>query len=115
VNRKGLICAGFVAGLCAAAVLTLLTWPPTDPITWQPLSPPAWWQFEWLVALGFILSALPSLVIFKLDVCFAAHEHLRNPPAAFLLFTEVAMLCIGTHALVAALDRPKHPRHGPND
>lgn len=104
MNTKGLICAGFLVVVCGAAGITLLTWPPIDSITWQPLRPPAWWQFEWLAALGFILSALPSLVVFELDAFFAAHEHLRNPTAAFLLFVEVAMLCIGTYAIAAALD-----------
>jgi hypothetical protein len=90
MSRKGLIGASVVAVFCAAALITLFTWPPTDSITWQPLSPPAWWQFGWLAGSGFILSALPSLAIFKLDAFVAANEHLRNPATMILLFTEVA-------------------------
>lgn len=105
MSRKGVVVAGVVALLCAAALLTLITWPVTDSITWKPLTAPAWWQFEWLAGFGILLSALPSFVIFKLDAFFAANEYLRNPVAAFLVFTEVAVLCILTYALVAFLDQ----------
>lgn len=109
MNKKGLACASVVAALCAAALITLFTWPLTDSITWQPLSPPAWWQFELLAGLGFVLSALPSLAIFKFDAFFAANEHLRNPTVGLLVFAEIAALCICSYALVAFLDRRSEP------
>ena len=105
MNRKGVVVASVVGILCAAGLLTLIAWPATDSITWQPLTAPAWWQFEWLAGLGILLSALPSLVIFELDAFFATNEHLRNPAVMFLLFTEVAVLCSLTYALVALLDK----------
>ncbi len=94
MNRKGSIYAWLLGVICAAAMATLITWPPTDPITWQPLRPLEWWQLEWLAAVGFLLSALPSLLISKLDAFFAANEHLRNPVAAVLIFVEVVALCV---------------------
>lgn len=102
MNRTAIACAGVVAILCAAAMLTLTTWPLTDSITWKPLTPPAWWQFEWLHALGFWLSALPSFLIYAFDSFFAANESLRNPVAAFLIAGEVLIVCWGTYKLVAA-------------
>jgi hypothetical protein len=65
------------------------------------LTPPAWWQFEWLAALGFWLSALPSFVIYKFDTFFAANAHLRDPAAGFFILVEVLFLALGTYKLVA--------------
>lgn len=109
MNKKALFWAGAVASLCGAAMLTLLTWPLRDPISWQPLSPPAWWQFEWLEGLGFLLSATPSLVIYKFDSFFAANEYLRNPLAVFLVMAEIVVLAFGTYTLVAKLKRRRKP------
>jgi hypothetical protein len=119
-KRGASLCALAVTLLCAAAMTTLLTWPPTDSITWRPLTPPAWWQFEWLAALGFWLSALPSFAIYKFDTFFAANTHLRDPAAGFFILVEVLFLALGTYKLVAlssdlsakaqqavAADRPK--------
>lgn len=105
MNRKPLLTACAVAGLCAAAMVTLATWPMTDLITWKPLTPPAWWQFEWLAALGFWLSALPSLVIFKFDRFFAANEHWRYPVMWSLICLEVLAICSAVYKLVAAKRR----------
>lgn len=102
MNRTAIACAGVVAILCAAAMLTLATWPLTDSITWKPLTPPAWWQFEWLYALGFWLSALPSFLIYAFDSFFAANESLRNPVVDFLVAVEVLIVCWGTYKVVAA-------------
>src|SRR5687767_14494168 len=101
MNRTALICSGLLGVICAAAMATLVSWPPTDPITWQPLHPLEWWQFEWLAAVGFLLSALPSLLIFKLDAFFAANEYLRNPVAAVLTFVEVLTLCVLVYRVVS--------------
>ncbi len=89
---------------CGEPMITLVSWPPTDSITWEPLRTPDWWQFEWLAAVGFLLSALPSLVIFKLDVFFAANEHLRYPVAGLLVLVEVVALCLVIYKVVAMLD-----------
>src|SRR5688500_15921049 len=109
MNNTASLWAGAVAVLCVAAMLTLLTWPPTDPTSWQPLSPPAWCQFGWLEGLGFLLSAIPSLVIYKFDSFFAANEYLRYPAAAFLIIAEVIALAFGTYALVAKLQKLRKP------
>jgi hypothetical protein len=101
VNRKALLSACAVAGLCAAGMVTLASWPVMDPVTWKPLTPPAWWQFEWLAVLGFWLSALPSFVIFKFDRFFAANEHWRNPVAWSLILLEVLVMCFVIYKLVA--------------
>jgi hypothetical protein len=102
VNRKALLSACFVAGVCAAAKVTLVTWPMTDSITWKPLTPSAWWQFEWLAALGFWLSALPSFLIFRFDTFFAANEQLRDPVAWSLILLEVLVVCFAIYKLVAS-------------
>jgi len=120
MNRNGLIWAGVVAVVCTAAVVTLITWPPTDWITWQPLSPPSWWQFEWLAGLGFWICALPGFVIYKFDAFFAANESLRYPVASSLVLVEVLLFCFCAYGLVVlsdvnaakaqqavAVDRPK--------
>jgi hypothetical protein len=83
-------------------MVTLVTWPMTDSITWKPLTPPVWWQFEWLAALGFWLSALPSVVIFKFDGFFAANEYLRDPVAWSLILIEVLVMCFAIYKLVAS-------------
>jgi hypothetical protein len=103
MNKKAIVCASVVAVLCAAAMLTLITWPLTDSITWKPLTQPAWWQFEWLHALGFWLSALPSFVIYAFDPFFAANESLRDPAASLLVAVEIFLLCFGTYKFVAAV------------
>ena len=105
LNRKGLALAASVATICAASLVTLLNWPPTDGTTWEPLAAPAWWQFEWLAGLGFWLSALPSGVIYKFGAFFAANEHLRYPASGLLLIIEVGLICFGVYKIVAALDR----------
>jgi hypothetical protein len=104
MNRKGLVCAGLFAVICGTAFVTLATWPPTDSVTWQPSRLLHWWQFEWLAAVGFTLSALPSFVIFKLDAFFAANESLRNPVAALLVFLEVAAIAWLIYKVVSVLD-----------
>lgn len=96
--------AGAVAALCAAAMATLMTWPPTDSITWRPLTPPSWWQIEWLAGLGFWLSALPSFVIFEFDAFFSANEHLRDPVVDLLLLVEILALCICVYKIVVVFD-----------
>jgi hypothetical protein len=104
MNRKGLIWAGTVAVICAAAIATLITWPPTDSITWRLLSPPSWWQFEWLAGLGFWISALPSFVIYKFDAFFAVNESLRYPIASLLVLVEVLLFCLCAYGLVVLSD-----------
>ena len=108
MNKRAIVCACLFALLSAAAMLTLITWPLSDLVSWQPLTPPAWWQFEWLLALGFWLSALPSSVIYAFDSFFAAHESLRNPAASLLIVMEVIIVCWGIYKLVAAqrLNKP---------
>jgi len=107
MNKTALLGAVAVASLCAAAMLTLLTWPPTDPITWRPLTSPAWWQLEWIGGLGFLLSAAPSFVIYSFDSFFATNEQLRHPVAAFLISVEAFSLAYGTYKLVRLLQRPR--------
>lgn len=106
MNKVASSWAVAVASSCAAAMVTLHTWPHTDPITWRPLASPAWWQFEWLAGLGFWLSALPSFVIYSLDSFFAANEHLRDPVAFFLIVVEIFLLTFAMHKLVTLLQRP---------
>jgi hypothetical protein len=85
-------------------MLTLLTWPPYDAswdASWTPVHPPAWWQFEWLAAIGFALTAAPSYVIFRLDNFFAVHDQMRNPIGGALIAIEVVLLCFVTYQIVA--------------
>src|SRR4051812_49324574 len=105
MSKKGLVLGTAVAALCAAAMVTLITWPLTDSITWKPLSVPAWWQFEWLAGLGVVLSAIPSFVIYKLDAFFAANEHFRNPVLDCLLVAEIAALCLSVYGIVVLFER----------
>jgi nitrate/nitrite transporter NarK len=49
-------------------------------------------------------------LIFEFDAFFAAHEHLRNPTAAFLVFAEVATVCICSYSIVTALDTRRRAR-----
>ena len=102
MNRKAFVSACAVAGLCVAAMVTLVTWPMTDPITWKPLTAPARWQFEWLAGLGVWLCALPSFVVFKFDSLFVANEHLRDPVTWSLIFVEVVVMCFAIYKLVAS-------------
>jgi hypothetical protein len=54
---------------------------------------PAWWQFQAFAAVGMLLLAGPSYVIYSFDSFFAAHEALRNPIAITLAGLEVGGLC----------------------
>ena len=101
MNRKAFWSAAAVAAVCAAAMLTLLTWPPFRDGSWELAHSPAWWQFEWLAAIGFVLSALPGVAVAFLHTFFASAEYLRYPFAELLLAFEVLLLCLLTYRMVA--------------
>ncbi len=82
-------------------MLTLLTWPPYKGSSWELACSPAWWQFEWLAAVGFWLSALPSLAVYRLDDFFASAEHLCYPFVGLLIAIEVIFLSLLTYVMVA--------------
>jgi hypothetical protein len=103
VNRKGVGAAAVVGTLCSAAVLTLLTWPRYQPDSWEPLVP-SWWQLEWLASLGIVLSAPPSIAIYRFSDFFAANEWLRLPAMAILTALEVSVLCVAAYGITAVFD-----------
>jgi hypothetical protein len=103
VNRKALWSAAALAAICAAAMLTLLTWPAFRGGSWELAHPPAWWQFEWLATIGFVLCALPSFAVFHLHDFFASHESLRYPFAGLVVTLEVMLLCLFTYRIVRSL------------
>jgi len=86
-------------------MFTLVTWPDFVDGTWELSHQPAWWQRELFLFIGFVLSALPSLVVFHLDAFFHAHEQLRNPFAVFLITAEVAVVCYVVHRIARSVER----------
>jgi hypothetical protein len=104
MSRKALWAAIAVGVLCGVAILTLATWPRYEPGSWGPLSP-AWWQLEWLVSVGIVLSAAPSVLIYAFNDFFAANEHLRLPAVIMLMALEVSILCLATYGVVALITR----------
>lgn len=104
MSRKGLWAAIAMAVLCGAAILTMATWPRYQPGSWEPLSP-AWWQLEWLVSLGFVISAVPSIVIYRFNDFFVANEYLRLPAVIVLLVLQVSILCLVVYGIVASFAR----------
>ena len=101
MNLKALWSAVAIGVICAAAMVTLVTWPPYRGSSWELAYPPAWWQLDWLGVIGIFLSALPSLAVFHLNDFFASAEHLRNPFVTLLITLEVFLLCLLTYGAVA--------------
>jgi len=64
---------------------------------------PAWWQFKALAAIGMLLLAAPTYVIFLFDDFFAANEPLRNPVAITLAALEIGGLCVFVYWIVNSI------------
>jgi hypothetical protein len=100
VKTRAFWIAIIIAAICASALLTLYTWPPYNGSSWELTHSPAWWQFEWLEAIGVLLSILPSYLVFRLDSFFASAEHLRGPFVVLSLTIEVLSLCVFIYRIV---------------
>jgi len=95
LDRMAKLTAVIVAGICAAALITVATWPPYEGGTWNLQCPPAWWQLDVLASIGLLLLAVPSYLIYLLDGYFVPGSAARSVTAVSLAVLEIALLTFG--------------------
>jgi hypothetical protein len=108
--------AGFGAFFCFC-LATLVTFPEYEKSAMRIAHEPAWWQFQGFAAIGMLLLAAPSYVIFLFNDFFAAHEPLRDPIAIGLAALEIGGLCFLVYRFVrsaGAASEPQSPGSRPN-
>jgi hypothetical protein len=84
--------AGFGAFFCFC-LITLATFPEYEKSEMRFAHEPSWWQFQGFAAIGMLLLAAPSYVIFLLDEFLATHEPLRYSIATTLVALEIIGMC----------------------
>jgi MFS family permease len=98
--KKSKLVAVIVLLFCISGLATMMTWPHFKEGSWQTVSVPAWWQFEWLAAIGFCLSALPSIAVAYLSEVFELNEYFRYVISGFLIFLEIIVISFVVYKIV---------------
>jgi hypothetical protein len=93
-TRRAICWAVGVGAFLGFCLVTLLTFPPYEKSAMRFAHEPAWWQFEIFAAIGMLLLAAPSYVIFRSHEFFVAHESWRNPVACGFVALELVSLCL---------------------
>jgi hypothetical protein len=92
--RKSTLITVIALLLCIGGLITLFSWPNFKEGSWHTISGSAWWQFEWLAAIGFYLSALPSMVVASLDKILELNQNIRYFLSGCLMLIEIVAIAL---------------------